>query len=497
MSETSVDQPKATGFAAIRQYFRDFKILKDNPREYWGMQLINIVDSTGYFAMLTVVTLFLSGDVGLSDTDAATVVSFFTAGITIMLLFTGPITDWLGIRWSLNTALFVRAGTTVGIGVLALGPDFEGRGWFVGGLFLLMAPTLAMVQTVFQVTNKRFTSKRSRSSGFNLWYMFMNLGAFLGGAMVALLRVERPGAEAAADPDAAFTYTWVILLGVVTSLVSLALTWVMVRREVQVHGPDESPEELASTDEEPVRKNPLANLSELLHQPQFYRFLVLIAATLGVRAVFVHMYMLMPKYWTRVIGPDAPIGEFNMINPILIVFGVIAIIPIAHRFNLFKMLVFGSMISALSLFALIMPWDWFGSDMATGYTWLTIFCMVLVTIGEVLWSPKLYEYTAAIAPEGQEGTYLGLSMMPWFAAKFAVSALSGIMLVRWVPEDIGPRIMSGSVGFWDSPEAMWLILGIWAISGPMLAWVFRGWLTRGTDFELGAKKKAVPATEVA
>lgn len=492
MSAPAAPSPSG-GLNAIRQYFRDFKILKDNPREYWGMQLINILDSTGYFAMLTVVTLFLSGDVGLDDQDAGTVVTFFTAAITIMLLFTGPITDWLGIRWSINAALITRAAATVGIGVLALGPDFDGRGWIVGGLFLAMAPTLAMMQTVFQVTNKRFTSKRSRSSGFNLWYLFMNVGAMLSGFAVQWLRSPRPGATDLSD-EAAYTSTWVILLGVATSAVCLVLSWFLVRREHQVYGPDETPEENAEAHRlaaaKAKDKNPLANVRALLHQPQFWRFLVLLTATLGVRAVFVHIYMLMPKYWVRVIGPDADIGLFNVINPALIVVGVVLFIPIAHRFNLFKMLVFGSVISALSLFALVLPWNLFSADVATAYTWMTVVAMVLVSIGEVFWSPKLYEYTAAIAPEGQEGTYLGLSMMPWFMAKFAVSALSGSMLVRWVPENVGESVRAGTLSFWDSPEAMWLVLGIWAISGPILAWFFRGWLTRGTDFAIGQPKKA-------
>jgi hypothetical protein len=127
--------------------------------------------------------------------------------------------------------------------------------------------------------------------------------------------------------------------------------------------------------------------------------------------------------------------------------------------------------------------------------------MVLLSIGEVIWSPKLSEYTAAIAPEGQEGTYLGLSMLPWFAAKTVVSFFSGHMLGQWCPETVNGQplhdaLQAGTVPFWHTPEAMWLILGLWAMSGPILAYMFKGWLTKGARFHTNEQPAAAAATEV-
>jgi len=45
----------------------------------------------------------------------------------------------------------------------------------------------------------------------------------------------------------------------------------------------------------------------------------------------------------------------NAINPIGIVIGLILFIPIANKFNVFKMLVYGAMVSAFSLFPLACP----------------------------------------------------------------------------------------------------------------------------------------------
>jgi POT family proton-dependent oligopeptide transporter len=176
-------------------------------------------------------------------------------------------------------------------------------------------------------------------------------------------------------------------------------------------------------------------------------------------------------------------------------------IPIVGRFNVFKMLVFGAVISSLSLLVLILPWGWFvtdpgflwgwfAGDMGTAYFRMSILMLIVLSIGEILWSPKLSEYCAAIAPKGMEGSYLGMSMLPWFVAKTTVGLLSGHMLLEWCPEGIGERIASGELSFWETPEAMWFVLFLWAIAGPAAAWLFRGWLTRGADLDPETKKAA-------
>jgi hypothetical protein len=130
-----------------------------------------------------------------------------------------------------------------------------------------------------------------------------------------------------------------------------------------------------------------------------------------------------------------------------------------------------------------------GVDIVTWTYGTTIAFLLVLTIGELIWSPRLQEYTAAIAPEGQEGTYLGLSMVPYFLAKLVVSALSGNMLQRWCPEfapgepNMGERIAAGEVGFWDSPYVMWVILGAAAIIGTIFAILGKPWFTKGAHFE--------------
>ncbi len=459
-------------------YFRDFKVLKETRSEYWGMQGINFLDCVFYFAMLTIAAIFLSNDFNMSDKEAGYVITAFTSATTIFLFISGMITDWLGIRRSLYlalTSLLVLRGVVAYVGLY---PDTPYAGWIVAVSLFLMAPFMGMLQTVFQAANKRFTTKRSRSAGFNLWYLFMNVGAAGGGFLIDIIRKGLGVANA-----------HIFSFGVVSAVLCLVFTVLFIRREEQLRiGAEDEAEAAEAAAKEKAnptpKKNPLQIAKAVLSESVFWRFLLLVAALLGVRAVFAYMYLLMPKYWERVIGEDAAIGVLTAINPILIIVGLILFIPLCNRFNIYKMLVYGALISGISLFFLVIPS--FGT-----FTYVTsIMCLVLLSIGEIIWSPKLSEYTAAIAPEGQEGTYLGLSMVPWFLAKTVVSLFSGHMLVRWVPTDIGDQLRAGTVSFWDSPSAMWLILASVAVGGPVIGIIFRRFFTKGARWDATDKREA-------
>ena len=470
----------------IVNYFKEFGVLRETRIEYWGIQLINLLDSTMLFALVTMGPLLLSQDFGFSDPAAGWVMTLYGSGTTICLFFFGAVTDWLGIRRSFYVSqlgLFITRGAIL---LMAFTPGLPVpvRNTILVVAFGLMAPFVAMVITVFQAANKRFTTGKSRSAGFNAWYVFMNFGAAGAGLLVDFVRFDLKAWLNLSAP----ANVYVMAYGACSAIICIVLTFIFVRREEQLYGPGE---ELAEPAPEAAKskKDLFSIAGTVIREPVFWRFLVLVSLLLGVRAVFLHMHLLMPKFWERTIGPDALIGKLQMVNPVLVVAGLILLIPFLKRFTVYGMLVWGSMISAVSLFFLAIP--------AVGHQvyYTSVICLIVLTVGEVIWSPRLTEYTAAIAPEGQEGTYLGLSMVPYFLAKTVVSALSGYMLVYWCPVfEEGPslieRLTAGSIPFWRTPSAMWIILGAWALSGPFIALAMKRWFTKGAHWTKEEKEAA-------
>ena len=90
--------------------------------------------------------------------------------------------------------------------------------------------------------------------------------------------------------------------------------------------------------------------------------------------------------------------------------------------------------------------------------------LIVFSIGEAFYSPRVYEYAAAIAPKGQEASYGSLAYLPFLVGKVLVGA-GGWLLAAFCPEE-GPR-RSGT---------MWLIFALAASVAPIGLVVFRRYI---------------------
>jgi dipeptide/tripeptide permease len=88
--------------------------------------------------------------------------------------------------------------------------------------------------------------------------------------------------------------------------------------------------------------------------------------------------------------------------------------------------------------------------------------VVLLSVGEAFYSPRLYEYTAAIAPKGQEASYMAMSSLPFFLAKLVVAPVSGVLLAHFCP-DTGPR----------NSGTLWLLIGLSTMIAPVGLFMFQ------------------------
>merc|ERR1719210_275335 len=116
------------------------------------------------------------------------------------------------------------------------------------------------------------------------------------------------------------------------------------------------------------------------------------------------------------------------------------------------MIHFGSYITGLSLLPLCIR-----SSVGA-----TVLFVIFLSFGEALWSPRFYDLTVSMAPEGREGTFVAMGSAPMFLAKLPVGILSGYLLQEYCPKE-GPR----------NPRMMWWILFLITIPAPLLLTLFR------------------------
>lgn len=89
------------------------------------------------------------------------------------------------------------------------------------------------------------------------------------------------------------------------------------------------------------------------------------------------------------------------------------------------MIYYGSWIAAASPFFFLL---------GPGYM-TTIGFIVMMSLGEAVYSPPTYTYSMELAPEGQEGIYTTLANAPLFTAKFVAGFMSGYLLQNYCPAE--------------------------------------------------------------
>ena len=90
------------------------------------------------------------------------------------------------------------------------------------------------------------------------------------------------------------------------------------------------------------------------------------------------------------------------------------------------------------------------------YYVMIAFYVIVLSIGEAFYSPRVYEYASAIAPKGHEASYGALSYIPFLIAKLLIGTFSGTLLEKYCPET-GER----------HSEMLWLFVAVFATVAPV------------------------------
>jgi dipeptide/tripeptide permease len=199
--------------------------------------------------------------------------------------------------------------------------------------------------------------------------------------------------------------------------------------------------------------------------------MTLLAFVALVKFIFTHMHITVPKFMLREIGPLAIFGKVIALNGLMLMILPPLISNFLKRFKPLTTIVIGTFISACSLLFLTVDYSFYEGilnylswDFHAVYVPVIAFIAVF-SVGEAIWNPKLYEYTANIAPKGQESTYMALSCLPWYLGKFPAAWLSGMLLANYCPET-GER----------NSQMMWLIIALITFTAPILIIIFRNFI---------------------
>lgn len=474
---------------APASFLGKFTVLFSAVRELWIVFAIVLLSNLAYRVVNFTLRLWLSSDLGFNDVQAGLVVLLWSAGLTLCIVLVGSLTDALGLRktFLLGFALCILARVFI---------TFTTVKWVALGVGLtLLALGEGMGAPVTIAALRRYTTTAQRSIAFSVFYAIMNAGFLIGVLIFDALRAALGEHGSFTLPGlgmALSTYRVTLLASLALSIPSFLIIYFWLREGVEAtdQGVVITPEKVKYPGKNALQvlkltvgdtaRDTARIFAGLWRQAGFYKFLAFLSLAVFIKMIFVHMDYTYPTFGIRELGEGAPVGHLYGLNNILIVILAPLVGVLTQRISAYRMVIFGSFIAAASVFIMTVPPEWF-RPLADGWVghyiahvWLgvsgtvnpyyvMIFLFVLfLSIGEAFYSPRLYEYTAAIAPKGQEASYMAMSSLPFFLAKIGVGPLSGVLLAQFCPAT-GPR----------HSETLWLIIGLSTMIAPVGLFVFQ------------------------
>ena len=439
----------------------DLLELARSPRELWIVYAATFFEYLGIFSFLSTLKFWLSTDHHMSDTRAGWWAATFSTLLTLFVFLVGPLADAVGVRTMLLLSFGLAAVTRLAMS-LAPSPTLAIAALLAFGF--AYATTSPVLQTAVQ----KATSKRSRAFGFSLWYVSFNLaGTFVGYIIdgtrdrfrdpVTHQLVTRHVDLPLVGDRVMSAHSAILAIGFVFAVIA-AVVVAFIRKGF---GTDNFLKDLGDEPAEPPkpRPNPAKVLAEVLADRTFWRFMFLLMLFALVKLIFQHMHFTWPTYVTRVEGESFPVGKVWALNSFLILFLAPLGTALTRNRKPLDVLILGAFITAASPFILTL-----GSGL-----YFQLAMVVTLTIGEALWSPRLYEYNLAIAPPGRESTYVSLSALPMFFAKLIVGPTAGYLLTAYCPEH-GAR----------QPALLWAIIATITMVGPVGIVLTRNWISPKT-----------------
>jgi POT family proton-dependent oligopeptide transporter len=471
---STVDNPDPGEPAGIPNPFTElvtsFRELKGAPRGFWYTNYIYWLDGVAYFGMLTLLAMYFHDILGMTDDSGHKIVSAYMALITGFMLIFGPISDKLGVRKSLliSCVLYI-----VGRAALPLAPHFlpvESNTLLVvvfGGL-LLAAAGNGFMQPASYAGVRKFSDEKTATMGYGLLYAGMNLGIVFIGFVSSRIRSGLDlGENFRFEGYGIEGVMWFCVLVNIVMLLGMFFFFTpKVEREAIQAGLAEKGQgegsELSDT-ATPVIRSPMQGAIVWFKASPLSnaRFMFFIFALMPVQTLFAYQFLVMPQFVTRAFS-DVVANNMEMIvnvsNPLIIVLGVPIITAMTRKVPVYKMMIIGSLVSALPTFFFLLGPSF----------WMLMAYLVLFSIGEALWQPRFLQYAAELAPEGRTGAYIAFANMPWFMIKFIAGWYTGRMMDVYCPAE-GVQ----------NTETMWLIYGLIAMISPIALVLAGKWVRKG------------------
>jgi POT family proton-dependent oligopeptide transporter len=401
-------------------------------RPFWVANITEIFERLSYYAAFASLARYLHEGLNLTVVQSTTLAGWFGGAVWILAPFGGTVADRLGFRRALSLAYFILSISYFLLGSFNapwLGPLRNNVPLFALATAILILPAfgIALVKPSVVGTTARASKENVRSIGYSIYYTMVNIGSAAGPLVASWVR-ERMKVEN------------VFLIAALSVFVMIFAVLLFYRE------PKKSGEQQTTTLAQSA-KNFLTVVSDL----KFMTFLVIFS---GFWLVYWQMFIILPLYVHNYISATADTERMLSAGPILVILLTVVVSLLTQKARPFRTVALGTLISSLAwVFLIVNP-----------SVFMAYLTLITIALGEIILSPKYYEYVSRLAPSGQQGTYLGFAFLPIGMGSIFGGTFGGALVHHF-----------GEVQ--QQPEKVWWVLTAVGVLTAVLLWVYDRTLT--------------------
>lgn len=381
---------------------------KKFPRTFWIANTIELFERWAWYGFFMLFANYLTGsfdDGGLqfSQAQKGIIMGIGTGILYFLPVITGAIADKFGYRRVLALAFVIYSTAFV------LLPQFNSfTGVFI--MYLYLALGAALFKPVISATIAKTTTDETSSIGFGVFYMMVNIGAFLGPMLTLIFK------------NSSYDLVFYISAG----MISVNFILLFFYKE---------PNRIISND--PI----LATLKQVFRNIYTvlldYKFVIFLVIASGFWTMYNQLFFTLPVFISQWVDTSGLYMYFSENMPFIaenyghngvmeaefitnfdalfIIAFQIIISSIVMRWKALSTMVGGFIIATFGL-----SLSFFTQDIT--FIFIAIF---IFSIGEMSSSPKITEYIGRIAPADKKALYMGYSFLPLFLGNIFAGIVSG------------------------------------------------------------------------
>jgi dipeptide/tripeptide permease len=409
----------------IAQRWRDIRDGFERP--FWVANISELFERLSYYAAFASLARYLHEVLKFPSEQTGTLAGFFGGLVWFLPVFGGTLADRMGFRRALAMAYFILSCAYFLLGSL-------GAPWFIpvrgavplGALvaFVLALPALgvALVKPSVVGTTARASQENVRSIGYSIYYTLVNIGG-AAGPFVASYVHQHMSVE---------NVFRVAALSVFLMFLGVLVFFREPRRTDEVHTTS-----LAQAGK---------NFWTVITNPRFMLFLLIFT---GYWIVYWQEFITLPIYVHDYINPAIDTELLLMTGPLVVIALTLVINILAQKVPALTAITVGTLLTALGWIVLIF--------MPTGLG--AVLTLIVIALGEIIQSPRYYEYISRLAPSGQQGTYMGFAFLPLGIGSLIGGKFGGYLIHHY-----------GEVK--HEPAGMWWVIMAVGVATAVLLWVY-------------------------